>query len=899
MLASKSSFLKTSALTLTFAMVVAGSIPMRGQEAPAQRPGAVDDWSHHHVVFSNPGSREDAVRNGTLDRWLRVTSSVRYQMQVARRSSAARTVSTGQLSGAQAQASFMAGTDAAAGSSASLRQVPALSKKAGVPVHKDWSVPLGGSAASLTATIGPLSSTTINSPGTATVNIDGVTLTASAPTTEQGTLKMGAIVPPNGSTLVFGNITYKYTSSFNISSTQPSDTCQVNNATANAAMSNLIGAISNGAHGNHAAANTWRCNPDVTADSTIVYVSNKNNGSTRQVTVGALAAGSTGITPPTVGATGFTWTVNTAGTNGTTTGTKFAYWSGNTFLTSDQVAANLAAAVTANTTLQGAGGVSATSSGTSLVLTSNAGGTAGNSITATATNFSAFTGGTFAGGSNALPVQPNTFPAFFGASFTSASCTDDFVVFPTGQTGSATSATIVAGNNLYSSCSGEVPSALWVLNTGAARVTNSPVISADGTEVAFIQSDGTNASLVVVKFAPTGSNGSLTTPTTVSDITTCTNLPCMTVTNLAGDDTYSSPFYDFFQGNDVLYVGDDNGSLEKFTGVFNGAIAGPTTINLGADPLASPVVDDGLGCVYVGDTAGYVYRVNSGISGTACTSTTFSANAKSAILGNGPNTGIFDGVLLDPSAGELYAFVAASKVMGTCALNDNCVAQYPTDFANAASPTQVESTGGGGASYPLYAGTFDNVYYSAATPTGNLYIAGDTGVTTGASLDRIPIANGVMGTPFTARVNMTPNGAHPWPSPLTEFCNNGASPCVASGTATTSGTDRLFLSLNRASFTGCNNSAGNGCVLAFDISTPSSAITFLGGLPVTTPGTNGCWASGGIIIDNAASSPGASQIYFFNQNGGAAGGPNGPTSSNCTAGTPTSVNAVQASQSNP
>ena len=81
MLASKSSFLRTSALTLTFAMVAAGWTPTRAQEAPARGQGVVDDWSHHHVVFSNPGSREDAVRNGTLDRWLKITNSARYQMQ--------------------------------------------------------------------------------------------------------------------------------------------------------------------------------------------------------------------------------------------------------------------------------------------------------------------------------------------------------------------------------------------------------------------------------------------------------------------------------------------------------------------------------------------------------------------------------------------------------------------------------------------------------------------------------------------------------------------------------------------------------------------------------------------------------------------------------------------------
>jgi hypothetical protein len=56
------------------------------------------------------------------------------------------------------------------------------------------------------------------------------------------------------------------------------------------------------------------------------------------------------------------------------------------------------------------------------------------------------------------------------------------------------------------------------------------------------------------------------------------------------------------------------------------------------------------------------------------------------------------------------------------------------------------------------------------------------------------------------------------------------------------------------------------------------------------------------VIDNSATSSGASEIYFLNLNGIAAGGPvaGSKTSSNCTNGTATNViNAVQASQSSP
>ena len=39
------------------------------------------------------------------------------------------------------------------------------------------------------------------------------------------------------------------------------------------------------------------------------------------------------------------------------------------------------------------------------------------------------------------------------------------------------------------------------------------------------------------------------------------------------NDTFSAPFYDYVGTDDVLYVGDDNGNLHKFTGVFAGTPA--------------------------------------------------------------------------------------------------------------------------------------------------------------------------------------------------------------------------------------------------------------------------------------------------------------------------------------
>ena len=38
-----------------------------------QGRGLADDWTHHHLVFSNPGTAEQAMDNGTFERWLKVT----------------------------------------------------------------------------------------------------------------------------------------------------------------------------------------------------------------------------------------------------------------------------------------------------------------------------------------------------------------------------------------------------------------------------------------------------------------------------------------------------------------------------------------------------------------------------------------------------------------------------------------------------------------------------------------------------------------------------------------------------------------------------------------------------------------------------------------------------------
>ncbi len=271
-----------------------------------------------------------------------------------------------------------------------------------------------------------------------------------------------------------------------------------------------------------------------------------------------------------------------------------------------------------------------------------------------------------------MPKTHGEFPATFTTGATSCS---DFVVFNTGLAGApgpSGQASIIAYDNLYSSCNGgTTPTVYWAYNTGGTVVT-SVVLSIDGTQVAFVQSNSSGvASLVLLRWK--ASIGTLTAPASptseaAGSYNGCT-APCMTTLTFSGSprpsDTYSSPFVDY--GTSTAYVGDDAGSLHKFTNIFASGTPAeakspwPVAVNSNAS-LASPVYDTVSGDIFVGDylfssssrcepsatnlnsSCGYLYSINSS-SGTV---------TRSAQLDY--NFGIMDGPVIDSSAREVYVF---------------------------------------------------------------------------------------------------------------------------------------------------------------------------------------------------------------------------------------------------
>ena len=269
--------------------------------------------------------------------------------------------------------------------------------------------------------------------------------------------------------------------------------------------------------------------------------------------------------------------------------------------------------------------------------------------------------------------------------------------------------------------------------------------------------------------------------------------PCSFAVSLGANDTYSSPFYDYY--DDTMYVGDDSGKLHKITGVFSGsttiaeASGWPVTLNVAA-MTTSPVYDGVSGYVFVGNTAGVLYSVGTGNNSTT----------NAAIHGTSSDLGdvIIDAPLVDSSAAKVYAFVTntgathnltgcsvpngsatitctsggfssaddgapitstnttlnadsiTTTTSGTVATlsatnhsgtisgasitlidaGNNVVYQFPTSFASGAGSSETLGIGGGG-DY-LYDGAFDNVYYSSSAGTaGDLWVVGNTGGTTG------------------------------------------------------------------------------------------------------------------------------------------------------------------------
>jgi hypothetical protein len=464
------------------------------------------------------------------------------------------------------------------------------------------------------------------------------------------------------------------------------------------------------------------------------------------------------------------------------------------------------------------------------------------------------------------------FPAKFSFDITAPpSCANDYVVFNTTLAGSATVPSIIAFNQLYSGtaggngiCGTGGPSVMWSYDTGTGTTLTSPVISFDGTKVAYVESNSVadgGAILHILEwqagegvYVPPAAPTPATPDNNISGLSwsACTSGSCIVNIPLNGGQpvTLSSPFYDY--GTDILYVGDNSGVLHKFTGVFNGTPtevvtcvaapctdAWPLTVH-GGSALTGPIYDGVSGNIFVGDGGGrldYVQEVGSTVG--ACRTAT-DVPPCLGLASQSLRGFIADAPIVDSSTGRVFALDGNA----TAPTANATVMQTDTQLSNA---SVVADQVGPNSGAHIYDGAFDNAYLNSSSPTktGFLYVCGKAvGPTNSPALYRIGFdGTGVMNAaPDAGSLTLVgANGAAC--SPVTEIFNSNTS------------TDWIFFSVtNRANQTGCT---GAGCVMSLNLTT-------MGAWPPagTTMGVPASGGTSGIIIDNIGTGGQEANIYF-------------------------------------
>ncbi len=436
------------------------------------------------------------------------------------------------------------------------------------------------------------------------------------------------------------------------------------------------------------------------------------------------------------------------------------------------------------------------------------------------------------------------------------SCSD-FIVFSTkGTPAVGSQANLVAFTNLYSGSSptglcGTAPTFLFSYAIGSGPSYLSPVLSLDGTKVAWIETSSANhAILHVTKWsigqgtnATSGSVaiGSCPSAGSCDDAIDYTSTAPSTGCAATADSNTNSELYVDYP-SDTGFIGADNGNLYHVKGIFNGTptfdfcIAVNTAAGTG---MSGPVYDPLLNEVFITDSKTlYAYTVN------ATSSTPSYALKASYVYGSGAaNVYTGPGPVLDAFNGYIYVFSSDDKNA------DTSVTQLPVSLASAAIvPLGKASTN---AYNILLYGAFDNNYYNygPANALSTLYSCGaDPTTTTAQDLYAISFnaTTGVVNTTpaMSANKNVDPGTKNGTCSPITEFDD---------GTH-----DRIFVGMGQhAAATGAN------IVTMWDVTSARPTAT-------TTPtaSTNGSTqpyygGTSGLIVDNSASGTAQAESVYF------------------------------------
>jgi hypothetical protein len=488
-----------------------------------------------------------------------------------------------------------------------------------------------------------------------------------------------------------------------------------------------------------------------------------------------------------------------------------------------------------------------------------------------------------AGGSTGAPLASGqwwpVYPAKFSFNLQSnPNCTNDYVTFPTNLAGvTGGQASIIAYNNLYagtgsSYCGVTNPSVYWSYNTNfnaigtstTGTVQSSPVLSGDGTAVAFVETGTLGAILHLLKWhaGDGGAIGSAVAPTIATNWTAdglAGDCPvtgaCMISINLKGllpPDTASSPFYDYQR--DAIYVGDDKGILHKIVNVFGVSGTTPTEVAVnwpitvdGGTKLTSPTLDSVSGNIFIEDSSGMLSYVRETFSTVGTCAAGSPPCLGSTHISSAPYV-VPDAPIVDSSTEKVFVFY------GKWGASAPTAAVVQSDVTLSAS---VVATLGTGTGHHIHSGAFDNTYLTGNGGVGSLYICGSSSNST-PTIQRVEFAN--SGGPFANPVGtMNPavdtvtlavaTGSTEC-APVTEFFNPNAPAATQ---------DQIFFGVY--SIGSGANCGGSGCAMSVNVTNTPAILSIANSIAEI----NG---PSGIIVDgdaNTATYPQASSLYFSNQ----------------------------------
>jgi hypothetical protein len=468
-------------------------------------------------------------------------------------------------------------------------------------------------------------------------------------------------------------------------------------------------------------------------------------------------------------------------------------------------------------------------------------------------------------------VPANQFPAKYGFTASAESCTTDYVVFALTVT-SGTQANLVGINNLYTEatppCNGGSPWVSFAYNTvtqTGGQIRTSPVLSEDGTKVAFVESTSTGSYfhvLVLPNPVPTpGASpaqiGTVLSPQTPTSCTAPTTAGCMTTLAIenTATNTNSSPWVDY--SADTAYVGADNGLMYKIAPVFRSGA--PTLVSNSDWPvtvstqthkvLTGPVEDWNAGRIFIGDSQGYLYAVSMNSPAK-----TYAAQiAVGWVENGGAGTGIVDPPIVvtdsaSPTTDQVFAFTGCSEVIGIGGAVSQIAANFATGNTLTTSNTVDLGSGSGDGDCTggnVHQGTFDNAFWVNGTTSGHMIACGF--VNGSAAKPLIPSNPQMYFFPFASHL-ITSTGSSTFVvdttvgdacSPVTEFYNGTTDRIFFGAGGTTTGHLQSSTVTSSMTTPACTGSATASCV--------------------TAPSALG--ATSGIVVDNKMSNGGAN-IYL-------------------------------------